>query len=193
MKAGAIDDVLARIEPRFAASAVGSLLSIALLALALYGVRPLWLARARLADQARLAELEAPAGTRAERRAQIAQLEQEIAALKDRLYGGAAAVPRREIESFVIDALDQLSTHHGVKLLGITPDEPSEVIAFEEIPFRIDVEGSYFALHAWLLELEERLRPMVVKKFSLSHASGGEGVALDLRVVAYRNVPREGA
>jgi hypothetical protein len=186
MSREAIDALLARVESRFAATAGASLLSIALFALGLYGVWPLWQESGRLSEQVAAESRAELPGAGAVRRAEIARVEKAIESARGRLYGGAGGVPRREIESFVIDTLDELSTHHGVKLIGITPDEISEVVGFEEIPFRIDAEGPYFALHLWLLQLEERLRPMVVKKFELSPARGGAGVILDLRVVAYR-------
>jgi hypothetical protein len=186
MSRDAIDALLARVEPRFAATAGASLLSIALIALGLYGVWPLWQERGRLSEQVDAESLAELPAAGAARRDEIAGAEKAIEGVRARLYGGAGGVPRREIESFVVDTLDELSTHHGVKLIGITPDETSEVVGFEEIPFRIDAEGPYFALHLWLLQLEERLRPMVVKKFELSPARAGAGVMLDLRVVAYR-------
>ncbi len=186
MSVDAIDALLARVEPRFAATASASLLTIALAAGGLYGVWPLWRERGRLTEQVDAEGLADLPAAGVARRDEIARVEKAILGASGRLHGTAGTVPRREIESFVVDTLDELSTHHGVKLLGITPDETSEVVGFEEIPFRIDAEGPYFALHLWLLQLEERLRPMVVKKFELSPARAGGDVILDLRVVAYR-------
>ena len=64
---------------------------------------------------------------------------------------------------------------------------------FEELPYTVEVEGSYFSIHRWLYDVEEELRPMVVKQFQLSPGRGGEGVVLDLKLVAYRTAEEAGA
>jgi Tfp pilus assembly protein PilO len=117
---------------------------------------------------------------------EIAALTERSEALRDSLYGDVGDVPRSEIESFVVRSLDEISTRHGVALRGITPDVPTAAWLFEELPYSVRVEGSYFAVHQWLYDVEQDLRPMVVKQFEILPSRESRKVIMDLRVVAYR-------
>lgn len=123
--------------------------------------------------------------------ASITVLETEIERLNRELYGDSAGVPREQIESFVVNTLDRISSLHGVDLLGITPDEANTVLMFEELPYAVEVSGSYFAVHRWLYQVEEELRPMVVKQFELLPRRDEEAVTLSVRIVAYRAAGEE--
>ena len=56
----------------------------------------------------------------------------------------------------------------------------------EEIPFDVEVSGRYFDLYQWLLDAEQQLRPMVVKRFHLLSPARGTIIRMQLRIVAYR-------
>jgi len=188
----ALDRILRDVEPRTLALAGGAMLVIGVLATLLYVIKPAWQEYSKLKTQheqtrASLGQLGADAPS------SIAKLEGQVEALRDSLYGDAAGVPRRQIESFVVDSLDRISSRHGVSLLGITPDEPTSVWMFEELPYTVQAEGSYFSIHRWLYDVEEELRPMVVKQFQLTPSRSSEAVVLDLRVVAYRAPEGAGA
>lgn len=168
--------------------AVAALSVIALLAALLYGIKPAYLEYQRTEEKALRAassavnrDLGAEAG--------LNRLRAEVEALREELVGDAGQVPREQIESFVVGTLDRISQRHGVQLVSIQPSETASVWMFEELPYSVSVTGSYFSLHQWLYEVEEDLRPMVVKSFEMRPSRPEGRVQLDLRVVAYRATP----
>ena len=189
MNRDAVDRLIREIDPRTLVLGALALFVIALLAGGLYVVKPAW---KEYDDSKRRHERAhdgfGPTGEGAAE--SIALLEGQVVELRDALYGGSGAVPINELEAFVVNTLDRISGHHGITLLGITPDEPTSVWMFEEMPFEVRVEGSFFAIHRWLYEVEDALRPMVVKQFELTPRRREEGVVLDMRIVAYR-APQE--
>ncbi len=132
-----------------------------------------------------MAELQAH-GNVADPRA-LTVLKKDLTDLRNRLQGGSAAVPLQELESYAIDALHRVSVHHDVSLQGVTPEESEPVLAFDELPYEVDVTGDYFSLFAWLQEVETELRPMVVKRFQISRSARSEPIRLRMRLVAYRS------
>ena len=192
MSSAVVDRVLRETEPRVLAAAAIGLVATGLLAGLLYGIKPVWQEYSALKVRYAAAQMRTLEGGE-EVAKTIARLETELAVLSGQLYGEAAGVPHGEIESFVIDSLDRISSRHGVRLLGVTPEEPTAVWMFEELPYEVRVEGSYFAIHRWLHDVEEDLRPMVVKHFQLSPSREGGEVVLDMRVVAYRASEENGA
>ncbi len=186
MSADRLDTILQSLSPRTLSSASAALLSISVLATVLYGIKPAWQELAEIKGRYDLAiESEANDGGPVSG-PELSVLGAEVAGLRDTLYGDAAKVPRSRIESFVVETLDRLSGEHGVMLRGITPDESNSVWMFEELPYDVSVEGSYFAVHRWLFDVEQELRPMVVKQFQLQPSSEEDGVVIELRIVAYR-------
>lgn len=186
MSDATFDAIAQEVEPRTAAFAAIALLVVSILAGVLYWIKPTYQeyasVRAEHAQAVAGAAGSGPDGTVAA----IATAEREVERLRDELYGGAANVPRNQLESFVVDALDRSAGRHGVKLLGITPDEPSRVWLFEELPYSVAAQGPYRSIHHWLHHVERDLRPMVVKQFRLSRARETGQVLIDFRVVAYR-------
>lgn len=181
-----IEAALRDVDARTLILGAGALAFIGLVAAVLYAVMPVYseYAGAKLRHERALTSYTIADG--ADSAVAIANLEGDVLELHRELFGGAAGVPRAQIESFVVNSLDRISGRHGVELLGITPDEPSSIWMFEELPYRVEVEGSYLAIHEWLYEVEEELRPMVVKEFELMPSRSNEGVVIDLRLVAYR-------
>ena len=185
MKRDPIDELIRTVEPRTFALAGVALFLLFVLAGSLYVIKPAWIEYSQL-KQTRELERETFLLDSGEAASSIASIQEHVDLLRTQLYGGAAGVPRRQIESFVVDSLDQISSRHGVQLLGITPDQPATAWMFEELPYEVKVQGSYFAIHRWLRDVEEELRPMVVKQFQLSPTRNDSDVILELRVVAYR-------
>lgn len=133
-----------------------------------------------------LAEAEAQIAASA---AAVAAAERELAALRERLHGEASAVPRAEMESWVVDRMYGISQRRGVRLLGVSPAAPGSFLGFDELPFEVDVVGDYFGLFDWLVDVEEELRPLVVQQFALGHTKNDGGVQMSLRIVSYRPPP----
>ena len=122
----------------------------------------------------------------------VVPLEREVAARRERVetlrrsvYGPSANVPREEVEAMVVDTLGRASAHHAVDLRGVRPDAPRRVEDLSELPFEVEAAGDYRALHAWLVAVEEELRPMVLSGFQMRPDTEG-GVLLTVQVVAYR-------
>lgn len=156
-----------------------------ILLFAYFGLRPTWQQYDQLRHNHARAQAASISGTN-QAALEIEALSSRSQELRDALYGDAAEVPRSEIESFVVRSLDEISRRHGVELRAITPDLPTAAWLFEELPYSVQVEGSYFAVHEWLYDVERDLRPMVVKQFEISPSRDSQEVIMDLRVVAYR-------
>lgn len=109
----------------------------------------------------------------------------QVARLRTRLYGGSSGVPLREMESYVIQSLDRISARHEVELVGVRPREAGQVLMFDELPYDVEVAGSYVQLWRWLQDVETELRPMVVNAYELERKAEGP-VRMSLRLVAYR-------
>lgn len=161
-----------------------ALLSILVAAGYLYGVKPSWQALADIQGQ----RVQAESGTEGEQglSPRIQELEAQVQALREAFQGDAEAIPRSQIESHIVGALDRLSGKHAVSLRSVQPDEASELWMFEELPYTVEVQGSYRALHRWMYEVERELRPMVIKQFSIQPDREDEQVSMRMRIVAYR-------
>ncbi len=153
----------------------------------LYAIKP------PLVEYRELARVREGASTRLDAEAQavdpveIAALERRVAGDRDRLYGTAAGVSARQMESHVIDSLDRISVRHDVALASVRPGDSGEVLMFDELPYDVAVEGSYFQLFEWFRDVETSLRPMVVKRFSMAAGRADEArISMQLRLVAYR-------
>ena len=115
----------------------------------------------------------------------ILQLRQEIEQLNRRLRGDNPALATNEMVAYVIGRLDLIAADHAVQLVSVAPGSPTGVLMFEEIPFHIEVTGSYFSIFRWLHEIEAALGPMVVKQFDLQPSIGNER-RMRLVMVSYR-------
>ena len=142
------------------------------------------LARSWSADELVSAEVRAAAID-----AEIAELEQALVGLDDRIYGSSSGLPREQIESHIIAQLDELSNRRDVRLASVKPGLTGDVLSFEELPYDVDVSGDYFTLFDWLGAVENELRPLAVKRFEMRPAGRTDHVQLQLRLVSYR--PRE--
>ncbi len=116
----------------------------------------------------------------------LVALGEKVGQLRDRLYGGSSSVPLREMESYVIQTLDRISARHGVELMGVRPREVGRVLMFDELPYDVEVAGSYPRLWGWLQDVETELRPMVVNSYELERKRTEDPVSMTLRLVAYR-------
>ncbi len=117
---------------------------------------------------------------------EIAKVGQEIASLNRELHGSGPKLPVNQMIAYVIGKLDLIAGRHAVQLVSVKPDKSTRVFMFEEIPFHIEITGSYFSLFDWLHEVENELGPMIVKQFDIE-AMQQEGVRrMKLVVVSYR-------
>jgi Tfp pilus assembly protein PilO len=191
VKSPDLEGLLRTLRPEIALAAMLACAGLTLLAGHLYLVRP---------AQAKLHELDAtgPQATLEgvmtelnEGNLALAALEPELEDLRDRLYGGPSALPPEKIESYIIERLDGISGRHAIELVSVKPGDAKEVLMFDEIVYEVEVKGEYFSLVAWLRELEQELRPMVVNEFNLKPELKGRLVGMKLRLASYR--PRGGS
>jgi Tfp pilus assembly protein PilO len=172
-------------RPQTLVGSAGSLVGLTLLAGALYAVKPSVVAY-REAGAARLeAREEALARGAATNDAVLADAERELVELRDRLYGEGALVEPAQREAHVIETLDRAALRFGVELTAVAPGRPTEVIVFQEQPYDLRVIGDYFALFAWLGEVQRELRPMTISRLEIAPIPPAR-VELRLRLVAYR-------
>lgn len=116
-------------------------------------------------------------------------LQAEIDRLQGVLHGLAGDVTASQLVAHVISRLDAVSARHSVQLVSVQPGARSRLQWFEEMPFAIEVQGTYGDLYAWLQDAERQLRPMVVRQFQIAPRDrDGTEVALALRMVSYRSL-----
>ena len=180
-----LDTIVAEVDPRMLQLLAVALVVLSLAASALYVIKPAWSEFADIQFRHNQAGAGMPGGAPSSE-SLMQTAEREVEDLRNALYGDAANIPRSEIESFVVDALDRVSEAHGVRLLSISPDLPDSILMFEELPYTVEVAGSFFAIHQWLYTVEQDLRPMVVKRFELTPSQDRTRVTLNMRIVAYR-------
>jgi Tfp pilus assembly protein PilO len=114
------------------------------------------------------------------------RIQSEIDLLAKSLQGQTPPLSNSEMVAHVISRLDIISARHAVQLLGVRPAAATTVKYFEELPFSIEVSGSYFSLFDWLQEVEKELGPMVVKKISITPISRTKEQMMRLNMVSYR-------
>jgi Tfp pilus assembly protein PilO len=106
--------------------------------------------------------------------------------LQTGLQGQTPPLSNSKMVAHVISRLDNISSKHAIKLLGVRPAPPGTVKYFEELPFSIEVSGNYFSLFEWLQEVEGELGPMVVKKINIHPVKSTQKQIMQLNMVSYR-------
>lgn len=116
----------------------------------------------------------------------IADVEQQIAALREQLGTSGGNMAPNEMIAFVIGRLDSIARPREIQLVSVEPGAVARVFEFDEIPFHIEVVGNYFQLVDWLHKVEQELGPMVIKSFELSPTGGAKSRRMLLTMVSYR-------
>jgi Tfp pilus assembly protein PilO len=112
--------------------------------------------------------------------------QQSITELDKQLYGSSQQRPINQIIAFVIGKLDQIADKNSVKLVSVKPGNVENRQIFQELPFIIELSGSYLSLYDWLNDVENVLGPIVVKQFSISPKNSTENRQMQLTIVSYR-------
>lgn len=184
-----IDAFRSRARPEAWVALLAAGVVLLALAGALYGVKPAWQTYRKASAQMMPGEARTPAQLE-ELRANVAERENRVEAFRAAIYGGSAQVSEREVESFVIASLDEHARARGVDLVSVTPAPTKRVLDFEELPYDVELRGSYLDLFEWLRAAETALRPMVVKQFSLRPEGQSARVEMDVRLVSYLSAER---
>lgn len=184
-----IDALRSRTRPEAWVAMLAAAVVLLTLAGALYGVKPAWQAFRKASDQIKPGEARTPAQLE-DLRASVTERKGQVEAFRAEIYGGSAQVSEREVESFVIASLDEHARARGVDLVSVTPAPTKRVLDFEELPYDVELRGSYIDLFEWLRAAETALRPMVVKQFSLRPEGQSARVEMDVRLVSYLSPER---
>lgn len=186
------DEILEGVEPRMLLSILCSVVGLTITAAYFYLLEAPIKEYVRLHQMADASVTEIRSQQREFSDAQIRELERDVEHLQGTLYGQTPQLSSSEMVSYIIGQLDLLATRHGVQLIGVTPGSVVRVLMFEEIPFDVEVNGSYMQLFDWLQEAERALHPMVVKEFRIGEGTGRAQLSMNLRVVSYRPYEGEG-
>ena len=116
----------------------------------------------------------------------IATANQNIAQLDTQLYGTSQLLPINQIIAHVIGELDQIADQHNVKLVSVNPGKLGDRHIFKELPFNLELAGTYLNLYEWLNDVEQSLGPIVVKQFEISPDPITEIRTMQLTMVSYR-------
>ena len=118
----------------------------------------------------------------------IKPLEDEVAALTGKLHGELQNLPVKQLEAHIIAALQSASWQYDVKLLTIEPDMDESDLPYQELSFKLELEGTYFSLDDWMRSVSSQLGYVVVKEYSLKVADAGVEPTLSARILlsAYR-------
>jgi hypothetical protein len=190
MNGGGLEDALRDVRPQALLGAMCAIASMTLLAGYLYVVKPSLARLQALESGESVATLETLRTETEQTHQAIASTEGLLEGLRAQLYGGPSDLPPEKVESYIVDRLDSISARHAVELVSVKPGEATRVLMFDELLYEVEVKGEFFALAAWLWELEEELRPLVVNGFDLRPVAQGPWVGMRLRLASYR--PLEG-
>lgn len=119
---------------------------------------------------------------------QMQTLTREVALLTRRVRGEGPLLPAGQMAGHIIQQLDRLAPRYGVELVSVRPGVERSVQMFEEVPFEIEVRGSYLGLFDWLRDAEEQLAPLVVTQFGITAGNPGEPLDMRLKMASYRLV-----
>ena len=121
--------------------------------------------------------------------AQLASLNLEIEALQRRLHGDTANLPEKQLESFVIGRLQNISWTNRVELVAVEPRMGEAVQMFRENLFEIELMGSYRGLFKWLADVSDELGFVVIKEYEMrpaEEAAADPRLHVELTLASYR-------
>jgi len=180
-----IKKILNRTQPEFIYGAMVSVIVFFILGSYLYLFKDAWAEYALIKEtRATLQETVDSSGSQLSNA--ILQSQQQVDALIKVLHGESPGLPVNQMIALTIDRLDRISAHHDIQLISVIPDTLKSIAAFEELPFSIEVNGTYQQLAGWLQEIETNLSPMVVKHYEIIPISGEELLTMRLEMVSYR-------
>lgn len=172
------------VQPRMLVFLLASLLFLPLAAVYLYVLKKPFTEYRQ--SQQTLALLETELQTGLSLSHLIDATEQSIAQLDKQLYGSNQPLPVNQIIAYVIGELDLIAGKHKVNLISVKPGKLENRHVFLELPFIIELSGSYINLYEWLNDVEDSLGPIVVKQFGISPENTTAIRKMKLTIVSYR-------
>ena len=96
--------------------------------------------------------------------------------------------PAQTVEHYSIKAVSNLSYKHRVKLTGIRPQRPVIIGDLTQLPFLINVTGSFLDVLAFEKDLETSSNKLAVNSVQMSASDPStDNVVVNINVVAYLN------
>ncbi|MEE9398288.1 MAG: type 4a pilus biogenesis protein PilO [Methylococcales bacterium] len=117
---------------------------------------------------------------------EITAEKKQIAFYKAQLNQTDSKLPTNLLVAKVIGKLDFLAKQHSIQLISVEPRKTDRILLFDEMPFQIRIQGSYFELFRWLRGVEETLKPMVIKRFEINRGKAEDLRQMSLTLVSYR-------
>lgn len=116
---------------------------------------------------------------------QLAATQNTVSQLEQQLHGSAPSLPINQKIALVIGKLDEISAIHKVNLNSVKPGEVAQAFMFQELPFNIEISGSYFTLVNWLHQAEQDLGPIIIKEFIMYSDAASSNVSMKLKLASY--------
>ena len=115
-------------------------------------------------------------------------LEAEVEGLLVQLKGDLKNLPARQLESHMVAAFQSASWQHDVTLVTIEPVPVTVELPYQELTFRLELEGSYAGLDNWVQMVSGQLGYVVFNEYMLKVKTPGKEPVLSARVElsAYR-------
>ncbi|WP_107852718.1 type 4a pilus biogenesis protein PilO [Oceanimonas marisflavi] len=120
---------------------------------------------------------------------QLAQLRTEVETLRHTIHGDMAQRPTRQLGSYIIESLQNLSWHNRMQLTSLVPRSGSRIDVFQELIFDIELTGSYMDFYRWIHELNDQLGFVVISSFDMRPVRTQEDdtrIDIKLTLVAYK-------
>jgi len=116
----------------------------------------------------------------------IEATQKQIDRYREKLNPDESKVSANLLVARVIGKLDQIAKQQSVQLIRVEPRQIKSVLIFEEMPFIIEIEGSYLSLFKWLHAVRKNLQLMVVKGFEIRRSEKEDSRHMWLTLAFYR-------
>lgn len=182
-----LDSSLKQIDSRSLALATAGGALLILAALVLYLLMPE--VKRYLAAKDTLTLLESSPGQGQEIGIQISQIRQEIDALEKEIHGDTAQLPAKQLESHIIESLQNISWHNQMQLTSLVPRKGNRIDMFQELIFDIELNGLYMDFFSWVSELHKQLGFVVISQFNIRPVNAQDEntrVQIKLTMIAYK-------
>jgi len=115
-------------------------------------------------------------------------LELEVDRLSTLLKGDLKDLPDNQLESHMVTAFQSASWQHDVNLITIEPVAIPVELPYQELTFRLELEGSYTGLDNWVQTISGQLGYVVFDEYVLKVKVPGKQPVLSARIElsAYR-------
>jgi Tfp pilus assembly protein PilO len=121
---------------------------------------------------------------------QITNQQRQIEQLEIQLHGTGPQLPDSQMIAFVIGQLDKIAGQHDVTLVSVQPGLAETIFTFRELPFQMQLKGSYFSLFNWLFQVEKELGPVVIKQFEINADSNSNNRNISLVIASYQFIEK---